>query len=267
MATGSRQAPRSDRRGAQGVVDVIREWIERGKLKRGDQLPPERDLALQLGISRPTVRAGLRSLVTMGVLESRHGMGTFITNRPPALGSESLSLLASLHGFTADDMFVARRVLEVAVASLAAQCATPADLAAMSEEVTGMFAALDSRQEFLAHDFEFHRAIAAASGNPVLAALVQMVSTLVAEQRAQSLHRMQDLKETAQVHLRIYQAIRARDPEAAGALMKEHLLLTRPRDGAARPADTPRPDAVPAVPSPSSVAQRRARNVRNRGAR
>jgi GntR family transcriptional repressor for pyruvate dehydrogenase complex len=263
MASGPRQARRTDRGGAQGVVDVIREWIERGKLKRGDQLPPERDLARQLGISRPTVRAGLRSLVTMGVLESRHGRGTFITNRPPALGSESLSLLASLHGFTADDMFVARRVLEVAVASLAAECASPAHLAAMSEEVTGMFAALDNRQEFLAHDLEFHRAVAAASGNPVLAALVDMVSTLVAGRRAQSLERMRDLKEAAQVHLRIYQAIRARDPDAAGALMKEHLLLTRHRDRAngraeMPPAPPPAP-ASPAVPKPGARSVRKTR--------
>lgn len=244
MAKGAKDVRRGDRVGAQGVVDVIREWIERGKLKRGDQLPPERDLAIQLGISRPTVRAGLRSLVTMGVLESRHGMGTFITDRPPVLGSESLSLLASLHGFTPDDMFVARRVLEVGVASLAAEYATPADLAVMSEEVTGMFAALDNRQEFLVHDLQFHRAVAAASCNPVLAALVEMVSTLVAEERAQSLERMRDLKEAAQMHLRIYQAIRARDPEAAGALMKEHLLLTRHRDRSERSVE------VPPVPEP-----------------
>ena len=227
MASAAKRVSRGDRVGAQGVVDVIRRWIERGKLKRGDQLPPERELALQLGVSRPTVRAGLRSLVTMGILESRHGMGTFITDRPPALGSESLSLLAALHGFTADDMSVARRVLEVGATTLAAESATPAALAAMSEEVTGMFASLDNKAEFQVHDVRFHRAVAAASGNPVLAALVEMVSTLVNDHPDPGSERARDLKDAAQMHLRIYQAIRGRDAEAAGALMKEHLLLTR----------------------------------------
>lgn len=230
MTHAAKDAHPDDRLGAQRVVDIIREWIERGKLKRGDQLLPERELALELGVSRPTVRAGLRSLVTMGVLESRHGMGTFITDRPPTLGNESLSLLATLHGFTRDDMFGARRVLEIGAATLAAEFASQAQLAALSEEVTGMFASLDDKQQFLEHDRRFHRALAAASGNPVLAALVEMISTLTSDRRDHAIECARNLKEVAQMHLKIYQAIRARDPEAAGALMKAHFVLMRPPD-------------------------------------
>jgi GntR family transcriptional repressor for pyruvate dehydrogenase complex len=222
MARAAKGAPRGDRVGAQRVVDAIRGKIERGALKRGDQLPPERELALQLGVSRPTVRAGLRSLVTMGVLESRHGFGTFITNRPPALGSDSLRLLAALHGFTADDMAAARRVLEAGVAAIAAESATSADLAALSDEVTGMFASLDDRAQFLLHEARFHLAVVAASGNPVLAALIEMIAPLVPERRDAG-DRVRSLKDAAQMHLRIYQAIRGRDANAAAVLVKEYV--------------------------------------------
>lgn len=224
MPRTPRKTPgKGDGVGAERVVDAIRAQIERGTLKRGDQLPPERELAQQLGVSRPTVRAGLRSLVTMGVLESRHGFGTFITDRPPMLGSESLRMLAALHGFTGDNMSSARRVLEAGVAALAAEAATPADLASLSEEVTGMFASLDNRAEFLVHEGRFHQALAAAAHNPVLAALVEMIVPLVSERRDGVPSRGRDLKDTAQLHLRMYQAIRAHDAEAAASLVKQYL--------------------------------------------
>ena len=98
---------------AEIVVSHVRSLIERGELRPGDRLPPERELAVQLGVSRPSVRAGLRSLAAIGVLQTRHGAGTFITDGPPTLGSEPLSFLAALHGFTRDEMFEARRALEV----------------------------------------------------------------------------------------------------------------------------------------------------------
>jgi len=102
---------------AEIVVQHVRALIERGELRPGDRLPPERELAVQLGVSRPSVRAGLRSLAAIGVLQTRHGAGTFITDGPPTLGSEPLSFLAALHGFTRDEMFEARRALEVGVAA------------------------------------------------------------------------------------------------------------------------------------------------------
>src|SRR4051812_43295347 len=106
---------------AEIVVRHVRGLIERGELRPGDRLPPERELAVQLGVSRPSVRAGLRSLSAIGILQTRHGAGTFITDGPPTLGAEPLSFLAALHGFTRDEMFEARRALEVGVAGLAAE--------------------------------------------------------------------------------------------------------------------------------------------------
>jgi GntR family transcriptional repressor for pyruvate dehydrogenase complex len=205
----------------------VAQLIERGGLKPGSQLPPERRLADQLGVSRPTIRAGIQALVGMGVVEARHGAGTFVTAGPPRLGAEPLGFLAALHGFTRDEMFEARRVLEIGAAGLAAERATGERLASMSEEVTGMFATLDDPQAFLVHDVRFHRAVAAGSANPVIAALVEMVSSLVYERRQKTVERARDLKESAEMHRRIYQAIRDRDPGRARSEMGAHLDLAR----------------------------------------
>jgi GntR family transcriptional repressor for pyruvate dehydrogenase complex len=216
-----------DLQSADQVVRHIALLIERGALRPGDRLAPERELAQELGVSRPTVRAGLHALAAMGVTESRQGAGTFITGGPPRLGAGPLSFLAALHGFTRDQIFEARKVLEVGAAGLAAERGLADRLAPMAEEVTGMFATLTEPQTFLVHDVRFHRAIAAAADNPVLLALVEMISSLVYEQRRMTVERAIDLKESAEMHRRIYQAIRDRDPERARLEMTRHLALAR----------------------------------------
>jgi GntR family transcriptional repressor for pyruvate dehydrogenase complex len=208
------------------VVAHVRGLIERGELRPGDRLPAERDLAVEIGVSRPTVRAGLRALAAMGVVQSRHGSGTYIPAGPPTLGSEPLSFLAALHGFTREEMYEARRILEVGASGLAAERATHEQLATIAEEVASLFAAMNDPVVFLVHDISFHRAVAAASGNPIVASLVEMVSELYYERRRETAMRATDrnLRDAAEMHRRVYQAIRARDPEAARAAMNEHLL-------------------------------------------
>src|SRR5215471_21651263 len=128
MATSRQRRRRVVRAGegsAEQVVAYVRDLIERKRLRPGDRLPPERDLAAQIGVSRPTLRMGLHALAAMGCVQSRHGSGTFIPEGPPALGSEPLSLLAALHDFTHAQMYEARRILEVGAAGLAAESAKP----------------------------------------------------------------------------------------------------------------------------------------------
>ena len=206
------------------VVARVYELIKQQDLKPGDRLPPERELSKQLGISRPSLRAGLGSLISMGVLQSRQGAGTFLVDGPPALDSEPLRLLAKLHGFSFDHMFETRSVLEVGAAGLAAERATGEQLATMSEEIADMFAALNDPQQFLVHDIAFHRAVAAASGNPTLATLVEMVSAILYERRRDTIERAHDFKEALELHRRIYRAIRSRQPDEAREAMREHIV-------------------------------------------
>src|SRR5713101_2874511 len=93
------------------VIEKLRGMIHRRELRAGDRLPPERDLAKLFGVSRPTLRAGIRSLAAVGVLQSRQGAGTFVVqaDESPALDSNPLRLMAALHGLTPAEMFDARR--------------------------------------------------------------------------------------------------------------------------------------------------------------
>jgi GntR family transcriptional repressor for pyruvate dehydrogenase complex len=207
----------------QQVVSHVRRMLDRGELRAGDRLPSERDLARQMGVSRPSLRAGLRSLAVMGVVTIRPGAGSFIAGGPPAFGSDTLGFQAALHRFTRDQMFQARLVLEVAVAGLAAEHATSDDMIAASDEATGMFASLDDPQAFLRHDIEFHRAVAVACGNPILSAFVNVVAEQFREQRQATIGRARDLKEAADEHRAIYLALRAHDSERARRAMRGHL--------------------------------------------
>ena len=208
------------------VVAFVRDLIVRGRVRPGDRLPAERELALQIGVSRPSVRAGLHALAAMGVIQWRHGSGTYIPACPPALGSEPMSFLAALHGFTHDDMYEARRILEVESAGLAAERATHEHLATLAEEVAGLFANRDNPQLFFVHDINFHRGVADAAGNPIVGALVGMVSAMYYERRKATVERASDsdLRDAAEAHRRIYQAIRAHDAAAARRAMNDHLL-------------------------------------------
>jgi GntR family transcriptional repressor for pyruvate dehydrogenase complex len=205
------------------VEDHVRRLIESGTLHPGDRLPAERELARALGVSRPTVRSGLKALAAMGIVHSRRGAGTFIADGPPDLGRGPLGLLAALHGFTPDEMFEARLLLEVGVAGLAAEHAQAEELATMAEELTEMFATAGDPLEFLVHDVRFHRALAAGCGNRVLAALVEMVAAQFYEQRRRTVGRARDLRESAELHRKIFRAVRSGQASAARETMAEHL--------------------------------------------
>src|SRR5215467_3274638 len=100
MPTAAKTSESRSRR----VIEFIRGLVDQGTLRPGSRLPAERDLAQRIGVSRPTVRAGLRALAAMGVVKTRHGSGTIISETP-ILHSEPLSLLSAVHGFSREDLF------------------------------------------------------------------------------------------------------------------------------------------------------------------
>jgi len=214
---------------AEEVATRLRDMIHGGELTPGDRLPPERDLAKMLGVSRPTLRAGIRSLATVGILVSRQGAGTFVTeaDESPTLDGSPLRMLSALDGFTSDEMFEARLALEMSIASMAAQRATSEQMTLMAEEITGMYASLNDPEQYLVHDMQFHQTIAAASQNRILTSLMNMVATILFDSRSKTVHRALDLKDSAEQHHNIYRAMRERDPEAARMAMRDHLLATQ----------------------------------------
>jgi GntR family transcriptional repressor for pyruvate dehydrogenase complex len=207
------------------VVNHIRALLENGTLQPGDQIPPERELARTLKISRASLRTGIGYLVAMGVMKVRHGVGTFIADGPAEFSKASLSLMGSLHGFQFWQMFEARLIIESSLAALAAERGKEEHHAALAEQVAEMYAIADNPEEFLMHDVLFHRIIAQASGNPILAALIETITSAMYEKRRKTVQRANYLREMAEMHREIYRAIRARDPIEARKQMDHHLHM------------------------------------------
>ena len=136
-------------------------------------------------------------------------------------------------------MFEARRTLEVSIARMAAERATAGQLAAISDSVSGMFATCDDPQAFLVVDIRFHAAVGIASGNPILASVVEMISAMFYEQRRKTAD-AGAIRPVADAHWHIYQAIRDREPGRAANLMSEHLIQAE-RDQQAEEPDGQQP--------------------------
>lgn len=206
------------------VVGHLREMIQKGELQPGAKLPAERELSLKLKVSRASLRAGIGFLSAMGVLQSRHGSGTFIAEGPPAFDAGMLQVMGSLHGYHPTQMFEARLVIEQALTGFAAERASERELTMLAEEIAEMYASLKDPQEYLIHDVRFHRTLAAAAANPILTALMETVTAALYDRRRQTVEFAQDLKESADMHREIYRAVRSRDVEQAKNAMALHLL-------------------------------------------
>lgn len=218
------------------VVNHVRSLIENGTLQPGDKIPPEREFARSLKISRASLRTGIGYLAAMGVMKVRHGVGTFVADGPPDLGKASLSFMGALHGFQSWQMFEARILLESNLAALAAERGKEEHHAAMAEEVAEMFATVRNPSDYLIHDVLFHRIVAQASGNPILAAVIETVTSSMYDKRRKTVERATDLRESAEMHRAIYRAIRAHDPEEARRMMEKHLRLAQTAQGMERPS-------------------------------
>jgi GntR family transcriptional regulator, transcriptional repressor for pyruvate dehydrogenase complex len=224
------------------VVNHIRSLIENGTLKPGDQIPPEREFARSLKISRASLRTGIGYLAAMGVMKVRHGVGTFVADGPPEFAKAYLSFMGALHGFQPWQMFEARLILEGNLAALAAERGTEEYHAALAEEVAEMFAAMSNPTEYLIHDVLFHRIISQASGNPILATLMETITSALYDKRRKTVERATDLRESAEMHREIYRAIRARIPLDARRLMEQHLRMAENAQGMERSTDRKPPE-------------------------
>lgn len=161
----------------QRAIERIKAMIGEGLLEPGQRLPTERDLGVQLGISRSSVREAVRALTVMGVLEARHGSGIYVTQLQAGDLLETFGVVADLsRGPRLLELLEVRRVLESTAAALAAARITPERLEAVEGHLAAMNAT-DDPDEILAHDLAFHREIAAAArqrddggdpGGPVL---------------------------------------------------------------------------------------------------
>jgi GntR family transcriptional regulator, transcriptional repressor for pyruvate dehydrogenase complex len=217
------------------VVNHIRSLIESGTLQPGDKIPPEREFARSLKISRASLRTGIGYMAAMGVMKIRHGVGTFVADGPPQFGTASLSLIGALHGFQSWQMFEARIILESHLSALAAERGKQEHFSALADEVADMFASMNSPADYLIHDLLFHRIVSQASGNPILAAIIETITSALYDARLKTVERSTDMRESAEMHREIYRAIRARNGKEAHNLMEQHLRMAQIAQGMERP--------------------------------
>jgi len=213
------------------VIIAIRDMITRGELQAGSRLPIERDLAEAIGVSRGSLREGVRALVSLGVLETRQGDGTYVTALDASVLMRPLSLIADLQlPSSVANLLAVRRLLEGEAAALAAHLITDEELADAAATLDSMDAMAsdaieDGIDTFIEGDRHFHAVIARASGNPALAILVD---TLIGRtQRERMWRAMSDrgsIEQTQREHHAILAALTARRPEPARLLMSVHIL-------------------------------------------
>src|ERR1035437_4621194 len=169
------------------VVNHIRSLMESGELQSGDKIPPEREFARALNVSRASLRSGIAYLAAMGVMKVRHGVGTFVADGPAEFGKGSFRLMSALHGFQSWQMFEARIIVESNLAPLAAERAKEEHHTALAEEVAEIYASVNNPSEFLIHDVLFHRIVSQASGNPILAAIMETITSSMYDKRRKTL--------------------------------------------------------------------------------
>ena len=211
---------------ADTVYGRLLEDIASGRKAVGDRLPPENALAESFGVSRPVVREALTRLSADGFIASRQGAGTFVRNRPPTRLLRFAGA-ADLSQFIAT--FEVRIAIEGEAARLAAVRRSDADLQRIRAALAGLQEAVDAGTATIDADFDFHRSVAGASGNPLITEIVNAVLPPRAEAGKAAAPGYLRGARVLDEHNRIAEAIAARQPESASLAMRYHIDQARIR--------------------------------------
>jgi len=208
---------------AQSVVDRILDLVRTGMLRAGDRLPSERELIEILNISRPSLREALRALSILGVVDTRHGGGAYITDLDARSLLAPLDFFLSLSQSNLADAFESRRIVEIEIARKAALNATPDDV----ESLKGMLAAhekvLTDPVGFRILDSRFHARLSNIAGNVVLERIAYGLYNMGLDIRRRATQNVALIHRSLGEHTKIVSAVAARDPEQAAVAMSVHL--------------------------------------------
>jgi GntR family transcriptional repressor for pyruvate dehydrogenase complex len=214
--------PVESRRLYQQIADQIRELIDRGGFEAGTRLPPERDLAQQLGVSRPSLREALIALDVEGRVEVRSGSGVFVSVQPEPAPRRTAAL-----GESPSQLMEARSVIEGEVVVLACARITDERLARLRKLLKGMEADIQRRRTRVDFDREFHLTLAEVTGNAVLTRLVAELfderHSPISAKISSRFENTRTWKAALKEHEAILAAVEARDPIAAQVAMRAHL--------------------------------------------
>lgn len=202
------------------VLDRLRAYAVEHELRAGDRLPPERELAQRLGVSRASVKQAVVVLEVQGLVETRHGGGTYLVR--DTLDAEPVDRLVERQR-RLPDVLEAREAMETKLAELAAERRTEEDLAAMRAALGEMESDIVAGGHGAEGDRRFHAAVTAAGHSTLLAQFMRSISDAVAESRNESLRQPGRPTRSLDQHMRILDAVQAGDPDAAAAAMRSHV--------------------------------------------
>lgn len=206
------------------IVRQVKQLIAEGKLKSGDRLPPERDLALKFMVSRTSVREALRALQSRGLVEIRAGEGAFVRDISVETLIEPLALVILPHREAVGELFEARRLLEPAIAALAARRATDEELGEMERILDEQSREVAQGRTGVTQDAALHAAIANSAHNRAITRIVNALIDLLTQSREESLLTPGRPTRSHEDHRRILAAIKRRDEVAAHRAMLDHLI-------------------------------------------
>jgi GntR family transcriptional repressor for pyruvate dehydrogenase complex len=204
------------------IAQQLYEHIRDAGLRPGDRLPPERELASRLGVSRASVAQALVALEVLGIITVRHGDGAVVVEQ-----SDDRQVVSAVraHRDRLPDVIDARAALEVKLAALAAERRSESDLEAIDLTLSQMAEDVAAGARGVDGDEAFHAAVTTAAHSELLARLMREISDLIRESRLESLSQPGRPAESLAGHHRVADAIRDRDPGAAAAAMSAHIQL------------------------------------------
>ena len=208
------------------IVFKIKDMIEQGKLKTGDQLPTERELAEAFKVSRPSVREALRALESQGFLVSRQGDGTYVSQQPIELLIEPFASVILKEKFDQLELFEMRRLIEPQLAYLAAERATPAEIAEMEQLLYIQEQELANSETGPTPEKTLHDILFRAAKNKILISIMDSLMDSLAESRDKYLQLEGRPQKSLARHKDILAAIKIGDGELAANMMREHLEET-----------------------------------------
>ena len=208
------------------IVFKIKDMIEQGKLKTGDQLPTERELAQAFKVSRPSVREALRALESQGFLVSRQGDGTYVSQQPIELLIEPFASVILKEKFDQLELVEMRRLIEPQLAYLAAERATPAEIAEMEQLLDIQEQELANSEHGPTPEKTLHDILFKAAKNKILISIMDSLMDSLAESRDKYLQLEGRPQKSLARHKDILAAIKTGDGELAANMMREHLEET-----------------------------------------
>lgn len=205
------------------IADQVKTLISQGKLNPGDRLPPERDLIKEFGVSRPSLREALNSLVSQGFLEVKQGNRTFVKSITAEKLQDPLSVLIKADTQKIFDLIEVRKAMESWGAYHAAQRVREEDIRRLEEIIGEMKEALDQGTSWEKQDADFHLAMAQATHNTIQTHMMFMIYDLLRESVARVFRDQRKMKKLFQQHYQIFNAIKNRSPDKAREKVLEHL--------------------------------------------